>query len=241
MLYSGPMRTLLFAYAWLLLATGIILTSVAVVSARHLLPKPTASPEPTSEPAATSSAQVSPEPLDEGEVQGVSTVAETADARVTIVANFLKRYQSPLKPYDHFGQVFVDLADENGFDFRLLPAIAMQESNLCKSIPKGSFNCLGFGIHERGTLTFDNFEANFERAAKELKQYYIDEGRTTPETIMEKYTPGSNGSWAESVNQWMAEMRYDDRSRGKQSEATENVLEFAKTPAPASPDTSPSP
>ena len=49
-------------------------------------------------------------------------------------------------------------------DFRLLPAIAMQESNLCKKILPDTFNCLGLGIHARGTWGFPSFEANFEKA-----------------------------------------------------------------------------
>lgn len=157
---------------------------------------------------------------------------EGSDARALLVARFLERHSSPLTPYDHYGQVFVDLADKNGFDFRLLPAIAMQESNLCKRIPENTYNCLGFGIHERGTLAFESYEANFERAARELKANYIDIGLTTPEKIMTKYTPSSNGSWADSVNQWMAEMRYDDRGLGRESESDESVLEFVIQPSP---------
>jgi hypothetical protein len=104
----------------------------------------------------------------------------------------------------------------------------MQESNLCKTAPADTFNCLGFGIHKRGTLAFPSYEANFERAGKELKANYIDKGLTTPEQIMRKYTPSSNGSWADSVNQWMAEMRFDDRQAGQANEADANVMEFAK-------------
>lgn len=165
-----------------------------------------------------------------GQVKGVETVLETGDGRAEIVARFLDRYNSPLSPHDEWGQKFVDVADKYGIDFRLLPAIAMQESNLCKSIPEGSHNCLGFGIHERGTLEFESFEANFDRAARELKKFYIDQGRLTPEDIMQKYTPSSNGSWAASVNQWMTEMRYDDRALGIEKKANQNVLEFATTP-----------
>lgn len=161
-----------------------------------------------------------------GRVKGVQTVIESADARPIIVARFLERYRSPLKPYDHFGQIFVQLADRYKIDFRLLPAIAMQESSLCKVIPEGSYNCLGFGIHSRGTLTFESFEANFDRAARELKANYIDLGLTTPEKIMSKYTPSSNGSWADSVNQWMREMEYNDRELGRDLDTTENVLEY---------------
>jgi hypothetical protein len=161
-----------------------------------------------------------------GEVKGISTIVEGEDARPEIVTNFLRRHNAPLRPYDEYGQKLVSIADKYGVDFRLLPAIAMQESNLCKSIPEGSFNCLGFGIHSRGTLTFESYEANFDRAARELKANYIDQGRNTPEKIMEKYTPSSNGSWAASVNQWMAEMRYDDRDKGRASDGNTDLHEF---------------
>ncbi len=162
-----------------------------------------------------------------GKVNGVSVAVATGDARAQLVTNFLKRYNSPLEPHDEWGVKLVAIADKHCIDFRLLPAMAMQESNLCKNIPEGSYNCLGFGIHERGTLGFDRYEDNFERAARELKKFYIDKGRVTPEDIMRKYTPSSNGSWANSVNQWMSEMKYNDRQLGKADDANHNVLEFA--------------
>jgi hypothetical protein len=175
-------------------------------------------------------AETYPHPI--GEIKGISTTVEGEDARPEIVANFLKRHNAPLKPYDEYGRKLVAIADKYGVDFRLLPAIAMQESNLCKTIPPGSYNCLGFGIHSRGTLTFESYEANFERATRELKANYIDQGRSTPEEIMKKYTPSSNGSWADSVNQWMAEMRYDDREKGRDSDTNADLHEFTTKPSP---------
>jgi hypothetical protein len=216
------MYRLAFALAWMLLSTAVISTGIATAiffdwdhsTAVWLDQQPGS--------VTITTAQSNPS----GTVAGVATDHETGDARSIIVANFLKRHNSPLTPHEHFGQVFVDIADENGIDFRLLPAIAMQESNLCKRIPEGSYNCLGFGIHSRGTLKFESYEANFARAARELKANYIDQGRTTPEEIMRKYTPSSNGSWAASVNQWMAEMRYDDRQSGRTLKENGSVLEF---------------
>jgi hypothetical protein len=174
------------------------------------------------------------------QIDGIETALEIEDARPQIVANFLTRYNSPLEPADHYGKMIVDISDKYGIDFRLLPAIAMQESGLCKAIPPGSHNCLGFGIHSRGTLGFESYEAAFDRAARELKKNYIDQGRTTPEEIMKKYTPSSNGSWAASVNQWMAEMRYDDRQMGRElKQSGANVLEFAEETAAPTPSPSP--
>lgn len=160
--------------------------------------------------------------------QGIAMIVESGDARVAIVASFLERYKSPLKPYDHFAQFIVSTADQHSVDYRLIPAIMMQESNLCKMIPEGSNNCLGFGIHKGGTLGFDSFEASIERATRELKANYIDRGLTTPEKIMTKYTPHSNGSWANSVNQWIAEMEYNDRDLGKTEKSDADLTQYAK-------------
>lgn len=159
-------------------------------------------------------------------------LGETADARVLLVQNFLERYQSPLLNEDNFAATLVEIADRNGIDFRLLAAIAMQESNLCKVTPPDSYNCLGLGVHAKGTWGFNSYEENFEAAARILKKNYIDQGLTTPEQIMTKYTPSSNGSWAESVNQWMAEMRFDDREKGRTEKSDANLLEFVNEPPP---------
>jgi hypothetical protein len=226
------MKKVFLLFAWFLLSTGVILTLIAGVIFWHLVPgleRPV-----KTDPSVQISAAL--ETDNQGQIKGAETILETADGRPQLVANFLRRYKSPLQPYDEWGQKIVAIADKYNIDFRLLPAIAMQESNLCKNIPEGTFNCLGFGIHERGTLAFESFEANFERAAKELKKYYIDKGLTTPEKIMTKYTPGSNGSWAESVNQWMAEMRYDDRSLGRELKTDASVLEFVEASPLASPN-----
>jgi len=228
------MKHLFIVSAWLLLSSGVILTGIASLQAYQIYADAETLVEVETEPieAVRISSPQESRHLN-GEVRGVQTILESEDGRTALVANFLERHNSPLTPYDYFGKVFVDLADKNSFDFRLLPAIAMQESNLCKSIPEGSYNCLGFGVHSRGTLKFENYEANFERAARELKSNYIDIGLTSPEKIMKKYTPSSDGSWANSVNQWMAEMRYDDRQMGRDMNTDTSVLQYAQSsPSP---------
>jgi hypothetical protein len=160
--------------------------------------------------------------------QSVVAILETEDARDAIVARFLERHKSPMQPYEEYGRKIVEISDRYQIDFRLLPAIAMQESNLCRNTnPNAPGNCLGFGIHKSGTLDFDSYEAGFERAGRELKAYYIDKGLTTVEQIERKYTPSSNGSWAASVNQWMAEMRFDDRQLGREMKQNTSATEFA--------------
>lgn len=161
------------------------------------------------------------------QVMGMESNLETQDGRAEIVANFLERKGSPLKPYDHYGKVLVDLADKYNLDFRFLPAIMMQESQLCKRIPEGSYNCLGFGIHSKGTLGFDSYEAGFERAARELRANYVEQGRIQVSEIAKKYT-ASVDKWTDAVNQFMAEMEYDDRKMGIEKKTDASVLEYVK-------------
>lgn len=140
-------------------------------------------------------------PNDFPKVDGSYSVA---DARPELIRNYLVRYNSPLVGLENY---MVQKADEYGLDYRLIPAIAQQESNLCKIIPPETYNCWGWGIHSRGTLGFNSYEEAIDTVMKGLKEEYIDKGYTTPDTIWKKYTPGSpNGAWAKGVNQFMAAM-----------------------------------
>ena len=130
----------------------------------------------------------------------------SSDARPLIVKNYLRRYSSPLEP---FAQYLVDTADKYHLDYRLLPAIAQQESNLCKKIPADSHNCWGFGIYGDNVIRFDSYLQAVDTVAATLKKYYIDQGLDTPEKIMVKYTPPSvdkGGPWAIAVNRFLTDL-----------------------------------
>lgn len=127
-----------------------------------------------------------------------------SDARVVIVKNYLSKYKSPLEPYSDY---IVEMADQYDLDFRLITAIAQQESNLCKVIPEGTYNCWGWGIHSRGTLGFSSYKEGIEVVSRGLRTNYLNKGLIIPEHIMQKYTPLSNGSWAYGVRLFMEEMR----------------------------------
>lgn len=124
----------------------------------------------------------------------------SADPRVANLKRFFRKYNSPL--YDN-AEVVVTTADKYDFDYRLLPAIAMQESGLCRVIPNDSHNCWGWGIYGSKITRFESYPVAIETVSKGIKTYYIDKGLTTPEQIMAKYTPSSNGSWARGVNQFI--------------------------------------
>lgn len=227
------MKKLLVAFFWLLTTMGVVLSGVALaykLESGHFL-SARFSISWQNWPG-----KVAEDKLLDGSPGAINpqiqAQQEIGDARVILVHNFLERHASPILVEDpEFAHFLVELADSNNMDFRLLPAIAMQESNLCKVIPADSHNCLGLGVHARGTWGFETYRENFIAAAKVLKKNYIDIGLVTTEQIEKKYNPTSHsrdGSWASSVNQWMAEMRYDDRALGKELKIDADLLEFTE-------------
>lgn len=133
-------------------------------------------------------------------VQGLQTDVTLGDSRVANLKAFFRKYNSPL--YNE-AELIVKVSDEYKFDYRLLPAIAMQESNLCRVIPDDSHNCWGWGIYGNTVTRFDSYEEAIKTVAQGIKENYIDQGLITATMIMSKYTPSSSGSWAHGVNTFL--------------------------------------
>ncbi len=129
--------------------------------------------------------------------------ANASDARPEVIRKYLLRYKSPMVQQAEY---IVQMADEFKIDYRLTTAIAQQESNLCKIIPPETYNCWGWGIHSAGTLGFSSYEEGIRAVTMGIAQNYIALGLDTPEKIMSKYTPLSNGSWARGVTEFLSEM-----------------------------------
>jgi len=126
----------------------------------------------------------------------MSAKIETEDGRVANLKNFFRKHNSPLFEYaDHI----VAVSDKYNFDYRLLPAIAMQESNLCKKSPVNSYNCWGWGIYGTKITRFKSYDDAINVVGLGIKKHYIDKGLVSIRAIMQKYTPSSNGSWARGV------------------------------------------
>lgn len=127
----------------------------------------------------------------------ILTEFKTEDIRVANLKYFFRKYESVL--YDE-SEFIVKMADQYKLDYRLIPAIAMQESGLCKNIYENSHNCWGWGIYGNKVTRFNSYDEAIETISRGLKINYIDKGLITPEDIMRKYTPPSAGSWAFGVN-----------------------------------------
>lgn len=131
----------------------------------------------------------------------------TSDARAKIVENFFLGYKSSLLIYSEY---FIQVADKYYLDWRLLPAISMQESNGGKKIISNSYNPFGYGIYGDSVVRFSSWEEGIERVAKALREDYLNKGLDTPYEIMTKYTPPSlakGGSWAKGVSSFMEELK----------------------------------
>lgn len=131
---------------------------------------------------------------------GMQADIQTSDGRAANLKNFFRKYNSPL--YDQAEHI-VKISDKYQFDYRLLPAIAMQESTLCQQIPPNSHNCWGWGIYGTTVTSFPSYEEAIETVAKGIREEYINKGFTKASEIMRKYTPSSQGSWAAAVNKFM--------------------------------------
>lgn len=127
-----------------------------------------------------------------------------SDMRVDVLENMFAKYQSPLLSYS---EKIVEVSDKYHVDYRLLPAIAMQESTLCKKIPKDSHNCWGYGIYAGNILRFPDYGQAIETITKNLAHEYIAKGYQNPYEMMKKYTPSSNGSWADNVSWFMNQLK----------------------------------
>jgi len=114
--------------------------------------------------------------------------------------SFFAKNESVLYPY---ARLIVEQAEQYGIDYRLLPAIAMNESTLCKNIYSNSYNCWGWGIYADKVTRFDSYEDAIRTITKGIRKQYYDKGMSSPSAIMRAYTPNSpNGVWATKI-EWV--------------------------------------
>jgi hypothetical protein len=138
---------------------------------------------------------------------GSNTLSEIESASYTIrrenirkLESFFAKNESPLYPYARF---IVEQAHMYGVDYRLIPAIAMNESTLCKNIHENSYNCWGWGIYGDKVTRFESYEDAIHTITKGIREQYYDRGMSSPSSIMRAYTPNSpNGVWATKI-EWV--------------------------------------
>lgn len=136
-------------------------------------------------------------------VNAISGQVNGVDARIEKLREFFSAYNSALANY---ADLFVASADKNNFDYRLLAAIAMQESRGGKVMPPNSNNPFGYGINSKQTLKFDNFAQAIQTVSDALGKYYINRGFNTPEKIGSIWNPTNDNDWIAKVNYFINEI-----------------------------------
>ncbi len=133
----------------------------------------------------------------------ILSAVRSDDARPVLVERFLRENGSPMVGS---GKLFVEAADKYSLDWRLLPAIAFQESSLGKHTIFGSYNAFGWGVVDNTTigLSFQSWEAAIFAVAKGLREDYINKGFTTPKAINIRYASDKN--WNQKVRSAMQEI-----------------------------------
>lgn len=131
------------------------------------------------------------------------------DERVTILEQFLDKQNSPLATQ---AATMIEAADTYKLDWKLLPAIAGKESSFGKNIPldskngQSSHNAWGWGVYGDKAPSFSSWEEAIMTVAKGLRDEYYNKGYITPEIIMKKFTPRSDGSWGRGVKAIMEQV-----------------------------------
>ncbi len=138
----------------------------------------------------------------------IKTAVAKEDARPIVIHKYMARYDSPMLDYAKY---IVDISDSYGVDPYLIVAIAQQESNLGKLMPKDCHNAWGWGIHSAGTLCFDSWEEGINMFISGLAKNYLAYGLRTPQEIMTKYNSTSpDGAWAKGVSQFLSDLQTGD-------------------------------
>ena len=141
-----------------------------------------------------------------GTAQVLSATVEAGDSRTLLLESFLRQNNSPIAP---FAGTIVAEADRFGLDFRLLPAIAMCESNAGKRMPKkDEFNAFGIAVYT-GQLhgkAFNSWPHAISWVSQYVKEHYYDRGITDLHDIGAIWAPPSvqtGYSWTNCVESFM--------------------------------------
>jgi len=148
-------------------------------------------------------------PSSSGKVLGSSITAD--DARTLIIERFIKRFRAD-SPFLTLAKKIVEEADRYQIDFRLVPAIAMCESNLGSRIPSSdSYNAWGIAVYT-STLKgkrFDGWPEAITWVTKFIREKFYDRGITDLRDIGAIWAPPSvnnDYSWTRCVQGFMDKM-----------------------------------
>jgi len=142
-----------------------------------------------------------------GATASLSAVASkestSLDSRITQLEGYLASKNSPLT---RSAEQFVSEADRLGLDWKLVAAIAGNESYFGRLIPQNSYNAWGWAIYTgmRDGRHFDGWDDGITVVSEGIKKNYVDRGLDTVEKMGPVYA--ADHAWAYKVNHFMDEI-----------------------------------
>lgn len=138
---------------------------------------------------------------------------QVKDNRAQILKAFLTRYNSP---FANEANTFVQQADKNRLDWRLLVAISGVESTFGQAYPQGTYNAWGWGIYGTNMHGFTSWEDAITTISSELRARYMDKwGAKNVYQIGSFYA--ASPTWASRVDSFMAKMsQFENEYNSKQ-------------------------
>ena len=125
------------------------------------------------------------------------TPVAVPDGRVARLQAFLATYNSPLADE---AKTFIEEADRNNLDWKLVAAIAGVESTFGKQIPTGSFNAWGWGIPTgaQSGIGFQSWGEGIATVSEGLAKNYFGRGAKNLYDVGWIYAANGN-SWGNHV------------------------------------------
>jgi hypothetical protein len=122
-----------------------------------------------------------------------------ADNRAQILRDFLAQYNSPLAPH---ANSFIEEADKNGLDWKLVAAIAGNESYFGHLIPPYSNNAWGYGVYGNNVIRFETWDHGIATVSSAIRENYLNKwGATNIHEIGAIYA--ADPAWASKVSHFI--------------------------------------
>lgn len=190
---------LIIAVAWFPLALILLINNLVFLTG---ISRSIPSEKTVTENDAIRVSAAAPLDISSGQVLAANIIA--GDGRAILLREFMKN--SPLEPY---AETIVREADHYGMDYRLVPAIAMCESNLGVRIPSSdSYNAWGIAVYTGQTegAMFSDWTAAIAWVSRFIFDRFLVRGLIDIRDIGATWAPPSveNGhSWANCVESFM--------------------------------------
>ncbi len=161
--------------------------------------------------------------------------ANKLDKRAKILSDYLALHNSPLQ---YHAQDFIDAADANQMDWRLVAAIAGVESTFGKFVPGASntpynsYNAWGWGASSPDkAIYFKSWREGIFTVSEGLKKNYIDKGYTEPLAMNKIYAASPHWGWKVTFFLGEIDKFSKDHASNKVAENPAKVSQLNKTAA----------